>query len=190
MKKLFIAASILILAACSYSPQEFQVNFVPQAVMSKQQSVSDRKLSLSSKDMRPAQYVALIDSGHNNVHPVHTRQNVRTTLESVLLEQMESQGYKVSLNSDNSMLLEIQHLLVSVKHSAMSNEMNAKITLQITAETSAGKLVKTYNGTASKNGAFSASESQIEQIVNDVTNLVLAEISADTELNSYMKERF
>ncbi len=190
MKKLFTAMSILILTACSYSPQDFQVNFMPQASISEQQSVNNLMFSLSSKDMRAAQYVALIDSGHNNVYPIHTRQNIRTVLEYALIEQMESQGYRAAINSNNSILLEIQHLLVNVKHSAMSNIMDAKITLQITAETPAGKLVKTYNGTASKSNSLSASESQVEQIVNDVTNLVLAEIANDTELNNYMKERF
>ncbi len=190
MRKWFIAALILILTACSYSPQEFQINFVPQATVSSEKHVKNVMFSLTSKDMRAAQYVALIDSGQNNVYPVHAKQNVRTTLESVLLEQMQSQGYQYSSHSNYNLLLEVQHLLVDVKHHTMSHEMNAKVALQITAETPAGKLVKTYNGTASKTGSLSASESQVEQLINDVTNLVLVEIANDHELNNYMKEHF
>ncbi|WED26035.1 YajG family lipoprotein [Vibrio sp. DW001] len=190
MKKLLIAASILLLAACSSSPKEPQVNFIPQTTTSQNKTVDNLMFSLDSKDVRSAQYVALIDSGRNNIQPVHAKQNIRITLESALQDQLQSQGFRTSVNSENSVTLEIQQLLVNVQHSIMSNEMDAKITLQITAETPAGKLVKIFNGSASKTGTFSASDSQIEQIVNDVTSLVLAEIANDAELNNYMKERF
>lgn len=190
MKKLLIAASILLLAACSSSPKEPQVNFIPQTTTSQNRTVDNLTFSLDSKDVRSAQYVALIDSGRNNIQPIHAKQNIRITLESALQEQLQSQGFRTSVNSENSVTLEIQQLLVNVQHSIMSNEMDAKITLQITAETPAGKLVKTFNGSASKTGTFSASDTQIEQVVNDVTSLVLAEIANDAELNNYMKERF
>lgn len=190
MKKLLVAASIIVLAACSSSPEEPQVNFMPKTTTSQNRVVDNLMFSLDSKDIRSAQYVALIDSGRNNIQPIHAKQNVRITLESALLEQLQSKGFRASVNSENTITLEIQQLLVNVQHSIMSNEMDAKITLQVTAETPVGKLVKTFNGTAMKTGTFSASDAQIEQIVNDVSSLVLAEIANDAELNNYMKERF
>jgi uncharacterized lipoprotein len=190
MKKLLVAASIMILAACSSSPEEPQVNFIPNTTTSQNRVVDNLMFSLESRDIRSAQYVALIDSGRNHIQPIHAKQNVRITLETALMQQWQSQGYRPSVNSENTIALEIQELLVNVKHSVMSNEMDAKITLQITAETPAGKLVKTFNGSATKTGTFSASDNQIEQIVNDVTSLVLREIAVDAELNNYMKERF
>jgi len=190
MKKLLVTASIIVLAACSSTPDEPQINFIPKTTTSQNKVVNNLLFSLESKDVRAAQYVALVDSGRNNIQPVHAKQNVRITLESALLEQLQSKGFNTSVNSDNSITLEIQQLLVNVKHSIMSNEMDAKIILQITAETPAGKLVKTFNGSATKEGIFSASDSQIETIINDVTSLVLSEIAKDTELNNYMKERF
>ena len=190
MKKLIVAASLAILAACSSTPEEPQINFAPKTTTSQNKVVDNLTFTFDSKDVRSAQYVALVDSGRSNIQPLHARQNVRITLESALLEQLRSQGYAVSVNSENSLSLEIQQLLVNVRHSVMSNEMEAKITLQLTAETPAGKLVKTFNGAATKSGAFSASDAQIELVVNDVTSLVLAEIANDSELNNYMKERF
>lgn len=190
MKKMFIAASMIVLAACSSTPEDPQVNFMPNTTTSQNKMVDNLAFSLDSKDVRTAQYIALVDSGRNNIQPIHAKQNVRMTLESALAEQMRSQGYSVSRNSDNSLSLEVQHLLVNVKHSVMSNEMDAAITLQLTAETPAGKLVKTFNGSAKKTGTFSASDAQIEQVVNDIASLVLAEIANDDELNNYMKERF
>ncbi|MDG3087368.1 YajG family lipoprotein [Vibrio hannami] len=190
MKKMFVAASLAFLAACSSTPQEPQVNFAPKTTTSQNKMVDNLSFTLDSKDIRSAQYVALVDSGRNNIQPIHAQQNIRITLETALQEQFRSQGYMMSVNSKNSVELEIVELLVNVSHSVMENEMDAKITLKLTAETPEGKLVKTYNGTARKTGTFSASDAQIEMVVNDISSLVLKEIANDQELNSYMKERF
>ncbi len=185
MKKLVLAASIALLTACS-APQQSQINVNPQAALSQNAIVNNSSFSLVSKDVRSAQYVALVDSGRNNIEPIHPRQNVRITLENALAEQFGSQ----SVNSENTITLEIQELLVSVKHSIMENQMDGSVVLEITAETPRGKLVKSYTGTAKRTGVLSASNDEIETVLNDVINTVLKEIANDAELQNYMQERF
>ncbi|EKF9261700.1 hypothetical protein O1D78_003892 [Vibrio cholerae] len=189
MKKLVLAASIALLTACS-APQQSQINVNPQAALSQNAIVNNSSFSLVSKDVRSAQYVALVDSGRNNIEPIHPRQNVRITLENALAEQFGSQGFRLSVNSENTITLEIQELLVSVKHSIMENQMDGSVVLEITAETPRGKLVKSYTGTAKRTGVFSASNDEIETVLNDVINTVLKEIANDAELQNYMQERF
>ncbi|ENM3739861.1 hypothetical protein ONZ68_000181 [Vibrio cholerae] len=189
MKKLVLAASIALLTACS-APQQSQINVNPQAALSQNASVNNSSFSLVSKDVRSAQYVALVDSGRNNIDPIHPRQNVRITLENALAEQFGSQGFRLSVNSENTITLEIQELLVSVKHSMMENQMDGSVILEITAETPRGKLVKSYVGTAKRTGVLSASNDEIETVLNDVINTVLKEIANDAELQNYMQERF
>ncbi|GHX72927.1 lipoprotein, putative [Vibrio cholerae] len=189
MKKLVLAASIALLTACS-APQQSQINVNPQAALSQNAIVNNSSFSLVSKDVRSAQYVALVDSGRNNIEPIHPRQNVRITLENALAEQFGSQGFRLSVNSENTITLEIQELLVSVKHSIMENQMDSSVVLEITAETPRGKLVKSYTGTAKRTGVLSASNDEIETVLNDVINTVLKEIANDAELQNYMQERF
>ncbi|WP_194437518.1 YajG family lipoprotein [Vibrio fluminensis] len=189
MRKLVLAASIALLTACS-APQQAQLNFAPRAELSNSNIVNGSTFTLTSKDVRSAQYVALVDSGRSNIEPIHARQNVRVTLENALLEQFQSQGFRSSVNSENSVEIQVQELLVSVKHSVMENEMDARLVLELTAETPQGKLVKTYTGSAERTGALSASDEEIEQVLNDVANLVLREVANDRELQSYMQERF
>ncbi|EGQ8475931.1 hypothetical protein GTP19_15310 [Vibrio cholerae] len=189
MKKLVLAASIALLTACS-APQQSQINVNPQAALSQNAIVNNGSFSLVSKDVRSAQYVALVDSGRNNIEPIHPRQNVRITLENALAEQFGSQGFRLSVNSENTITLEIQELLVSVKHSIMENQMDGSVVLEITAETPRGKLVKSYTGTAKRTGVLSASNDEIETVLNDVINTVLKEIANDAELQNYMQERF
>ncbi|HGS4993554.1 TPA: YajG family lipoprotein [Vibrio cholerae] len=189
MKKLVLAASIALLTACS-APQQSQINVNPQAALSQNAIVNNSSFSLVSKDVRSAQYVALVDSGRNNIEPIHPRQNVRITLENALAEQFGSQGFRLSVNSENTITLEIQELLVSVKHSIMENQMDGSVVLEIAAETPRGKLVKSYTGTAKRTGVLSASNDEIETVLNDVINTVLKEIANDAELQNYMQERF
>ncbi|MCW8336326.1 hypothetical protein J4N42_10860 [Vibrio sp. SCSIO 43135] len=189
MRKLVLAASIALLTACS-APQPEQINFKPKAVLSSSDLVDGSSYTLTSKDVRSAQYVALVDSGRSNIEPLHAQQNVRISLENALLEQFGSQGFRSTVNSENSVEVEIQEALVTVKHSVMENEMDGKVTIEITAETPKGKLVKTYNGTATRSGMLSASNEEIATVLNDVVNLVLKEIANDRELKEYMAERF
>ncbi|WP_428774627.1 YajG family lipoprotein [Vibrio sp.] len=189
MKKMLLAASIVLLTACS-APEQPQLNFAPQATLSKSDIVKDSAFTLTSKDVRSAQYVALVDSGRSNIQPLHAKQNVRIAFENALLQQFESQGFRSTVNSENSIAIEIQQALVTVKHTVMENQMDGKVTVELTAETPQGKLVKEYNGTATRTGALSASDEEIEMVLNDVVNLVLKEIANDRELRNYMQERF
>ncbi|TON48789.1 hypothetical protein CGH56_18820, partial [Vibrio parahaemolyticus] len=45
-------------------------------------------------------------------------------------------------------------------------------------------------GTAKRSGTLSASDSDIEETLNDVVTLTLKEIANDPELRQYMQERF
>ncbi|SHE86099.1 YajG family lipoprotein [Vibrio gazogenes] len=189
MKKLVIAATVALLAACS-GPQQQQINFAPQPALSQSDIVKGKTFTLMSKDVRTSQYVALVDSGRAHIEPVHARQNVRIAIENALSQQFSSQGFTTSVNSENSVTVEIQEALVSVKHSIMESKMNASVVLEITAETPTGKLVKTYHGTAEKTSTFSASNDDIEMVFNDVVNNVLKKIAQDDELKNYMREHF
>lgn len=189
MRKLVLAASMALLTACA-APQQEQINFMPKAVLSNSDLVKDAAFTLTSKDVRSAQYVALVDSGRSNIEPIHSKQNVRISIENALLEQFKSQGFRSTVSSENTIAIEVQEALVSVKHTVMENQMDGKVVLEITAETPQGKLVKTYTGTAKRTGALSASNEDIELVLNDVINLVLEEVSNDRELNEYMQERF
>lgn len=189
MKKLVIAASVALLAACSASQQP-QLNLMPDSTLSTNPIVQGKTYSLISKDARAAQYVALVDNGRSNITPLHAKQNLRITLEQALEQQFSSQGFDSEPNSNNVVEAKVQEALINVKHSVLDNEMDAKVVVEITAENPQGRLVKTYTGTATRSGTFSASDADIEQTLNDVVALTLKEIATDPELRNYMQERF
>ncbi|MCP3699747.1 MAG: hypothetical protein GY920_14525 [Aliivibrio sp.] len=189
MKKAIIALSALFLAACS-APSDPQLDIKPVASSNAHQIVENKKLTLDSSDLRTAQYVAVIDNGRQNVQPIHAKQNLRVTLEDALSTQLKNQGFIVTVDSDNTLRIDIIEALVSVQHSLMSNEMKTQVKLQITAETPRGKFVKTYNAVSEKVGSMSADNQDIEQVLNDLLNAVLDKIAVDEELQTYIKGNF
>ncbi len=190
MRKLILAASVILLAACASPQKEQQINLTPTPTLSNIKLVNGKAFSLESRDIRTSQYVALVNSARRTTQPIHTKQNLRIAIETAIYQQLLSQGFQMVANSNNTLSLEIQEALVTVSNSLLENELNAKVTLQITAETPRGKLVKSYNGTGKKNDTLSASNDDVELVLNDVVDLVLAEIASDKELLNYMKERF
>ncbi|GAM78405.1 hypothetical lipoprotein yajG precursor [Vibrio ishigakensis] len=103
---------------------------------------------------------------------------------------LTTQGFEINGDSSNQIQLEVQEALVRVTSSTFSNQMQAKVTLTVTAETPSGKFVKTYSGSAKAENSMGASNEQIEHVINHVSKLVLNEIANDVELIDYMEENF
>ena len=187
MKKFLIAASVLALTACS-APSEPQLTIAPSPVIAAQPTANGQALSLESRDLRTAQFIAVVDSGRENVQPLHATQNLRITLEEALSRQLRSQGYTVTEESQGTLRLDILEAMVNIKHSVMSHELSSKLQLQLVVESPKGKFVKRYSGKSDRTGAMSASVEDMEQALSDLITAVLKDIYADPELNTYMQE--
>lgn len=187
MKKLLVAASVLALTACS-APSEPQLTITPEPVISSQPTAHGQSLSLDSRDLRTAQFIAVVDSGRQNVQPLHATQNLRVTLEDALSRQLSAQGYKITENSKGTVRLDILEAMVNVQHSLMSHELISKLQLQLVVESPTGKFVKRYSGKSDRTGAMSASVDDMQQAMNNLITAVLKDIYADPDLNAYMQE--
>lgn len=187
MKKLLLAASVFALTACS-TPSEPQLTLTPQPVIAAQPVVQGKALALDSRDLRTAQFIAVVDSGRENVQPLHSTQNLRITLEQALSRQLASQGYTITADSQGTLRLDVLEAMVNVKHSVMSHDLSSKLQLQLVVETPTGKFIKRYSGKSERTGAMSASVEDMELAMNNLINAVLKDIYADQELNKYMQE--
>ncbi|KLV05943.1 lipoprotein [Photobacterium aquae] len=187
MKKLLVAASVFALTACS-TPSEPQLTLTPQPVIAAQPSVNGKTLSLNSRDLRTAQFIAVVDSGRENVQPLHSSQNLRTTLEDALNRQLSAQGYTISADSKDTLRLDILEAMVNVKHSVMSHDLISKLQLQLVVETPKGQFIKRYSGKSERTGAMSASIEDMQTAMDNLITAVLKDIYADPELNHYLQE--
>lgn len=189
MKKLIIAAAVLVLAGCS-TPREPQLTIAPSPASSNQQQVNNLPVVVKSKDLRTAQFVAVIDSGRSNVKPLHASQNLRVVLEDTLSRQLSAQGFRVVANGPGMLRLDILDALVRVKHTVFKHDMEASVQLQLVAESPDGRFVKRYTGKSTQSGVSSASPDDIEMALNNLLEAVLQDIANDEQLLDHMRAHF
>ncbi|MDO6705272.1 YajG family lipoprotein [Photobacterium sp. 1_MG-2023] len=187
MRPLLLALSMLALTACT-APTDMQLSLQPTPALSSQASMQGLNLNLESRDLRTAQFVAVIDNGDKNVHPLHATENLRLTLQNALTRQLESQGVQVGPESQSTMRMDILEAIVNVKQSAFSHTLNSKLQLQLVLTTPNGKFIKRYAGKSSREGAMNASPEAMELAMNGLMDAVLRDIQGDAELSSYMEE--
>ncbi|MEI8595003.1 YajG family lipoprotein [Photobacterium sp. SP02] len=187
MKPFIFAVSLLALTACT-APTDSQLSIQPSPSLAKQPDLEGQSLTLESRDLRTAQFVAVVDNGDQNVHPLHAKENLRLTLQDALSRQLSSQGVQIGHESQNTMRLDILEAIVNVKQSAFSHTLNSKLQLQLVLTTPNGKFIKRYAGKSSREGAMTASTESMEVAMTGLMDAVLRDIQSDTELNSYMEE--
>ncbi|MFD2179434.1 YajG family lipoprotein [Veronia pacifica] len=191
MKKLFSAIGLtFLLSACS-APQAPQLNITPQpAKVAASTQNSGKTVDLSSRDLRTAQYVAVVDNGRRSVDPIHAKANLRVALENALGQQLSAQGFTLSSASEGKLRMDLLEALVKVKHNVFNHEMDSQVQIQLVAESAKGKFVKRYRGQSKIEDAGSASPEDMETALNSLLEAVLNDIANDKQLTLYMDQNF
>ncbi|WP_407332418.1 YajG family lipoprotein [Enterovibrio sp. 27052020O] len=190
MKKLLLVSGLVIgLSACS-APQEPQLTIAPQPSLSSVPIVQNKSVAVESRDLRTAQFVAVVDNGRKNVQPIQATSNVRVVLEDALTRQLNSQGYRVVADGKGKLRLDLLDALVKVEHSVFSHTMTTNVQIQLVAETDENKFVKRYTGKSTSEGATSASVEDMEIALNSLLEAVLQDIAQDKQLTTFMNENF
>ncbi len=188
MKKLFLFLSFL-LAGCSANVNQ-QLNFAPQAPAVDTPALSSVEASVSTQDLRHAQYVALLSINDDKSIPIHPQQNVRTTLSSQLNTLFKDSGINIQPHANNQIKIDIVELLVEVEQTSFQSTLNARMLLKLTATNAQGAYNKLYNSRVNQKHSFGTTNEDIEKVLNRVTSIALQEMAQDTELFKYIKENF
>ncbi|CAH0532950.1 hypothetical protein VST7929_00799 [Vibrio stylophorae] len=184
--KLLAAAALLTLTGCA-TPVETQLTLAPKAVPSSIVAPSGSEINITSRDLRSAQFVAIVDSGRDRVKPVQSQQNLRVLLEDVITDQLRAQGYTADISSPVSLRIDIMEAMTRVNDSAVNHGIDTKVQLQLVVEAPYGRLVKRYSGHATDEGVMSASIQDMENSMNQVIEAILADIAADDQLHDYLQ---
>lgn len=188
MKKLIIAtAMIMALSACSAKTQT-QLTIAPKPNIAPIPAVKNIPLVLGSRDLRTAQFVAVVDNGREEVLPVHATSNLRLSLEDALSRQLNSQGFQIVSGSSSKLRLDLLDALVKVKHSMFSHTMTTSVQIQLVAQNNGDSFVKRYTGFATQEGSMSASPEDMEKELNSLLEAVLQDMANDKQLIKFMSE--
>lgn len=143
---------------------------------------------LESRDLRTAQFVAVVDNGRKDVQPIHATSNLRLLLEDALSLQLKSQGYRIVDKSNQTLRLDLLDALVKVKHSMLSHTITANVQIQLVGQSNNEKFVKRYTGKSTSQGPMSASNSDMALALNSLLEELLKEMANDKQLTQFMTE--
>lgn len=186
-KSLLLIGFTIGLTGCA-APQEPQLSITPQPQLSSAPIVANLPLKLESRDLRTAQFVAVVDNGRAEVKPIHATSNLRLALQDALARQLSSQGFKLTDNSHTHLRVDLLEALVNVKHSMFSHDIATTVQLQLVAQINDDKFVKRYRGKSNSDGPMSASQQDMEQALNQLLEAVLKDIANDKQLLTFLGE--
>ncbi|HIF9273440.1 TPA: YajG family lipoprotein [Photobacterium damselae] len=189
IKTSFLALVTLLLSACASQPTALPtIPLTPTLTLTHQSLNVSEPMQLQVNDLRQLKYIAIVDSGRNNVDAYQSRQPLTGVFHRALSQQLQSQGVKLVSQSSNKMTIAIQTAQVNVDQSLVKYQMNTALQLSLTVTTSHGKFVKQYSGKASKEAPLEASLEDMQQSMDKLISSVLHDIATDAELNQYLKE--
>ncbi|WP_154139867.1 YajG family lipoprotein [Photobacterium damselae] len=189
IKTSFLALVTLLLSACASQPTALPtIPLTPTLTLTHQSLNVSEPMQLQVNDLRQLKYIAIVDSGRNNVDAYQSRQPLTEVFLRALSQQLQSQGVKLVSQNSNKMTIAIQTAQVNVDQSLVKYQMNTALQLSLTVTTSHGKFVKQYSGKASKEAPLEASLEDMQQSMDKLISSVLHDIATDAELNQYLKE--
>ncbi len=186
-RNLLITAMIIGITGCS-TPKEAQLTISPKPTLSETAMTKKAQVVLGSRDLRTAQFVAVVDNGRKEVQPLHTDTNLRLTLENALAIQMNSLGFNRVQEGQVKLRLDLLDALVKVKHSLFSHSISTNVQIQLVAQNKKNSFVKRYTGQSTSDGPMSASTNDMEKELNSLLEAVLNDIAKDTQLITFMTE--
>jgi uncharacterized lipoprotein YajG len=187
IRKAFLIASILGLSGCSATQPSRTLTLTVTPATNTQPQVVDRSLQFSSQDLRPTQYIALIDNETEAKTPLSLTQNLRVLLSSGLKQQLTNQGYTFNNRSLTKMDFTILDAVVFIEQDTLKHKLAGNMQWQIVVTTPKGKLLKRFNASSEIDGALKATNRDIEALLNRLIHRLLNDVQSDTELNAYLQ---
>ncbi len=188
MKKLLLTTALIMgLAGCSSAPVP-QLTIAPKTTLATVPSVRNKALILESRDLRTAQYVAVIGTGSSNVQPIHANANLREVLQAAIADQLISQGYNLLGQSQGTFRVDLIDALVNVDQSGLASVLHTNVAIQLEVSVPGKKFTKRYTGKSTTQSGSSAAPQDMELALNSLLESVLNDMANDRQLSSFMQE--
>ncbi|NQE84635.1 hypothetical protein A8L50_24075, partial [Pantoea ananatis] len=115
--------------------------------------------------------------------------DLRFLLQETLEKQMTARGYMVGPAGAVDLQIVVNNLYADVTQGNVRYSITTKADISIIATAKNGsKQVKNYRQTNSVEGAFSATNDKITQVVNNALGDVIADMAQDTSVTEFIKQ--
>ncbi|MEN5016513.1 lipoprotein [Erwinia sp. Eh17-17] len=188
LKKLFFPLlAVFILAGCAGSSNTLDISPKIQ-LPQRDPSLMGITISITGADQRSDQALAKVNRDGQLITLTPTR-DLRFLLQETLEKQMTARGYMVGPSGAVDLQIVVNGLYADVTQGNVRYSITTKADISIIATAKNGsKQVKNYRQTSSVEGAFSATNQKITNVVNNTLGDVIADMAQDTSVNDFIKQ--
>ena len=186
MKSVILALTgALMLGACASQTPNYIV-LDPQLDTIARQTEQNLPLSISTKDLRTANYVVKFEEGDGAARLVSPSDSPRAQLETMLRKGFSEAGYQVDPASARTLHVELDRLLTLVTESTFNYEANTQIVIKVLATNGNKTLAKEFRTKGLKTGPMGADFASLELELNKLMTEITTAIIQDGEINQFL----
>ncbi|MTD27111.1 lipoprotein [Erwinia sorbitola] len=188
LKKLFFPLlAVFILAGCAGSSNTLDISPKIQ-LPQRDPSLTGITISITGADQRSDQALAKVNRDGQLITLTPSR-DLRFLLQETLEKQMTARGYMVGPSGAVDLQIVVNGLYADVTQGNVRYSITTKADISIIATAKNGsKQVKNYRQTSSVEGAFSATNQKITNVVNNTLGDVISDMAQDTSVNDFIKQ--
>ncbi|CCG86413.1 lipoprotein [Erwinia piriflorinigrans] len=186
-KVIFPLLAIFILAGCANNSSTLDV--APKIQLPQRDpGLMAITVSITGADRRSDQALAKVNRDGQLVTLTPSR-DLRFLLQETLEKQMTARGYMVGPSGAVDLQIVVNNLYADVTQGNVRYSITTKADISIIATAKNGsKQVKNYRQTNSVEGAFSATNDKITNVVNNALGDVIADMAQDTSVTEFIKQ--
>lgn len=186
-KIIFPLLAVFVLAGCASNSNTLDVSPKIQ-LPQRDPALMATTVSINGADRRSDQALAKVNRDGKLVTLTPSR-DLRFLLQETLEKQMTARGYMVGPAGAVDLQIVVNNLYADVTQGNVRYSITTKADISIIATAKNGsKQVKNYRQTNSVEGAFSATNDKITQVVNNALGDVIADMAQDTSVTEFIKQ--
>ncbi|CAO97559.1 lipoprotein [Erwinia tasmaniensis] len=185
-KVIFPLLAVFILAGCANNSSTLDV--APKIELPQRDpGLMATTVSITGADRRSDQALAKVNRDGQLVTLTPSR-DLRFLLQETLEKQMTARGYMVGPSGAVDLQIVVNNLYADVTQGNVRYSITTKADISVIATAKNGsKQVKNYRQTNSVEGAFSATNEKITNVVNAALGDVIADMAQDTSVTEFIK---
>ncbi len=185
---LFPLLALFILAGCSNRPETTLTIDPPMAMPTQDPGLMGATISVNSADLRQDAALAKVNRKGQLLVLTPSR-DLRFLMQEALEKQMRARGYMVGPDGSINVQIVINQLFADVQEGDLRYNITTKADFSIISQAKNGaSQTKNFRSSHSVSGAFTATNKNIEKVVNEALADIFNEMAQDTSVSEFIKQ--
>ncbi|MCW9710786.1 YajG family lipoprotein [Avibacterium sp. 21-586] len=182
---LTLFSSALLLSACQTTPPNNTLRFSPSSPVVQFNTTNQKAiLNILTRDLR--QHKAISSYVYNGkIFKLMAQPEVAELFDQVIKQDLNAKGFKIAqtpAQSNTNVILTITHFYADVDQGNLRYKISANVQINVQVQGAKGQFSKNIGSTQSQEGAFTAKNENIQNVLGKTFEEVVQRIYQDQEI--------